>query len=221
MTKILIATPAFGGNVCSSYTESLINTCLLLSKNNINFEVKFINNQIVTRARNMLSYIFMENNSFTHMMFIDADIVWKANDVLNLLEHKLECVIGVYANKGYSWNNDKLKIDPSSSIDYSNNEIPPNENLISINRAATGFMLLTKSALYRIENDIDRFFLPIDDKLVMVYNYFDCNVVQHNYLTEDYYFSYLFKKNGGAIYADKRIVLGHIGSHVYGSLIKP
>ena len=121
MTKILIATPAFGGNVCSSYTESLINTCLLLSKNNINFEVKFINNQIVTRARNMLSYIFMENNSFTHMMFIDADIVWKANDVLNLLEHKLECVIGVYANKGYSWNNDKLKIDPSSSIDYSNN----------------------------------------------------------------------------------------------------
>ena len=221
MTKILIATPAFGGNVCSLYTESLINIFLLLSKNNIEFEIKFINNQIVTRARNMLCYIFMENNSFTHMMFIDADIVWKANDILNLLEHKLECVIGVYANKGYNWNNDKLKIDPSSSIDYSNNEILPNENLISINRAATGFMLLTKSALSRIENDIDRFFLPMDDKLVMVYNYFDCNVVEHNYLTEDYYFSYLFKKNGGAIYADKRIVLGHIGPHIYGSLIKP
>ena len=58
-------------------------------------------------------------------------------------------------------------------------------------------------------------------KQIKVYNYFDCNVVNHNYLTEDYYFSHLFNKNGGQIYADKRIVLHHIGSHSYGSLIKP
>ena len=48
----------------------------------------------------------------------------------------------------------------------------------------------------------------------------DCNVVDNDYLTEDYYFSYLFNKNGGKIYADKRIQLKHIGMHEYGELIK-
>ena len=222
MTKILIATPAFGGNVCSSYTESLIHTSLLLLKNNIDFEIKFINNQIVTRARNMLSHIFMNNDSFTHMLFIDADIVWTPTDVLKLIENDLECVIGVYANKGYIWQHDKLVVNPSSVFNNMNNIEPPNENLVSISKAATGFMLLTKAALTRIQNDVDTFFLPNDDgkELSQLYNYFDCNVVNNNYLTEDYYFSYLFIKNGGHIYADKRIVLGHIGSHIYGSLIK-
>ncbi len=52
--KIFIATPCYGGLVYSSYTQSLLYTCMLLSSKNIKFEVKFINNQIVTRARNML-----------------------------------------------------------------------------------------------------------------------------------------------------------------------
>ena len=89
-----------------------------------------------------------------------------------------------------------------------------------VDLAATGFMLLTKSALKRIEPDIETFYLPGDNgQPCEVYNYFDCNVVNKNYLTEDYYFSFLFKKNGGAIYADNSIVLYHIGTHKYGELI--
>ena len=87
MTKILIATPAYNGQVCSKYTESLIYTCFVLSNFKIQFEIRFINNQIVTRARNMLSSIFMENKSFTHMMFIDADIVWSPLDLKKLIDH--------------------------------------------------------------------------------------------------------------------------------------
>lgn len=220
MTKILIATPAYGGNVCAAYTESLLYTCIILSQKNIEFQVKFINNQIVTRARNMLAYNFMKEESFTHMLFIDADVVWSPQHVLMLLEHDLECSIGIYPNKHYEWRDNKLTLNPSSVVDKTSCYEIPNENLIKIEKAATGFMLLKKSALKRIESDIEKFVLPSSTGDVELYNYFDCNVVDNDYLTEDYYFSYLFKKNGGEIYADKRINLLHIGNHQYGSLIK-
>jgi hypothetical protein len=215
--KLLIATPAYCGLVCSDYTQALLYTCMLLSKNNIQFEVKFINNQIVTRARNMLCSIFMDDSSFTHMIFIDADVVWTPTDVLMLLEHNLECVIGIYPNKKYYWDAGKLTIFPSSVVDKSDTK---NGKLIKIEKAATGFMLLKKSALERIKKDIETFILPGANGNVILYNYFDCNVVNNDYLTEDYYFSYLFNKNGGTIYADTRINLLHIGNHQYGSIIK-
>lgn len=218
MTKILIATPAYDGKVCSAYTESLLQTCIMLSHRNIMFEVKFINHQIVTRARNMLCAIFMDDNSFTHMIFIDADVVWQPSHVLMLLEHNLECVIGIYPNKKYYWVDNKLTLQPSSQI-----VLPPNvsDNLIMIKHGATGFMMLTKSALCRIQGDIETFILPsVNNERHTLYNYFDCNVVDNDYLTEDYYFSFLFTKNGGKIYADTRVNLCHIGSHRYGELIK-
>lgn len=215
--KILIATPAYGGQVCANYTESLLYTCKFLDKLQIEHEIKFINNQIVTRARNMLSSIFMENKSFTHMLFIDADIVWNPLDVKKLIDHNLECVIGIYPNKQYKKKNDKLFLLPSSKV-YQPFECK--DNLVRIEYGATGFMLLKREALERIQNDIETFNLPSgkDGEMIKLYNYFDCKVINNDYLTEDYYFSYLFNKNGGIIYADRTIHLRHIGAHEYGEL---
>lgn len=215
--NVLIGTPAYGGMCCTAYTESLLYTTMFLSQKNINFQVKFINNQIVTRARNMICSIFMEDDSFSHLLFIDADVQWSPEHVMMLIEHDLECVIGVYPNKQYYKINGDIKLNPSSVFAKPNME---KDNLIKIDKAATGFMLLKKSALIKIQKDIDTFILPNSEKKdIVLYNYFDCNVVNNNYLTEDYYFSYLFNKNGGEIWADIRIVLGHIGSHTYGELI--
>ena len=220
---LLIATPAFGSQIYTPYVESLIQTCGLLSVKNIRWSVKFINNQLVTRARNMLSSMFLENKDFTHMIFIDADIMWNPIDILKLLSYQLECVVGVYPNKGYFWKDDKLIMQPSSRFMKTTNvqelKHPIHSNLIKMNQVATGFMLLTKSALLRIKHEVDYFYLD-NNKDTKIYNYFDCNVVNHDYLTEDYYFSYLFNKNGGEIYADMTIKLMHFGPHGYGSLIK-
>tara|TARA_B100000886_G_scaffold219131_1_gene152151 strand:- start:727 stop:1407 length:681 start_codon:yes stop_codon:yes gene_type:complete len=216
-TKVLIGTPAYGGMCCTAYTEALLYTTMYLSQKNINFNVKFINNQIVTRARNMICSIFMDDESYTHLLFIDADIKWSPEHVIMLLEHDLECVIGVYPNKQYYKIKDDIKLNPSSQ--FASPQIE-NNNLVKINKAATGFMLLKKSALIKIQKDVETFILPNSEgKDIELYNYFDCMVVDKNYLTEDYYFSHLFNKNGGEIWADKRIVLGHIGSHTYGELI--
>ena len=224
---LFIATPCYNAQVTSKYTESLIDTCNFLNEKNIKHTVKFINNQIVTRARNMLAHNFMNSElNFTHMLFIDADIIWKPQDVMNLLEHDLECVIGVYPNKHYyvSKNESGKNINIlSSSQLYQPLQIKEdNENLIKVEFAATGFMMLKKAGLKKIESHIQTFMLPHNDinreKYENVYNYFHYNVVNSQYLTEDYHFSLLLNKNSGEIYADKRIVLLHTGNHDYGSL---
>lgn len=217
--KILIGTPAYNGICCTGYTESLLYTIVLLSQFNIIAHVKFINNQIVTRARNMICSLFMENESYTHLLFIDADIKWNPHDVIKLLNHNLECSIGLYPNKRYFLNNNKFCLNCSSQFEDLSNNNNNNNNLVKITRAATGFMLLKKSALIKIQNSIETFYLPDDNgKNILLYNYFDCNVVNNDYLTEDYYFSYLFIKNGGEIWGDKTIKLIHIGNHNYGEL---
>lgn len=216
--KILIATPAYGGQVYSRYTESLVYTCFFLKMNNIDFELKYINNQLVTRARNMCSSIFLQDKTFTHMMFIDADVVWQPQDVKKLLDHDKECVIGVYPNKEYFWQQDNLSLAPSSVIENPN-EI--NEGLVKVKYGATGFMLLARNALERIKDKVETFFLPgSNGEQVELHNFFDCKVVDHDYLTEDYYFSYLFNESGGQIYADTSISLTHLGTHEYGSILK-
>jgi hypothetical protein len=224
---LFIATPCYNSQVTSKYTESLINTCNFLNEKNIKHTVKFINNQIVTRARNMLAHNFMDSElNFTHMLFIDADIIWKPQDVMNLLEHDLECVIGVYPNKQYYVSKHEsgknINILSSSQLYQPIQIKEDNENLIKVEFAATGFMMLKKAGLKKIESCIQTFTLPLDNindgKYENVYNYFDCNVVNSKYLTEDYHFSLLLNKNGGEIYADKRIVLLHTGNHDYGSL---
>lgn len=216
--KILIATPAYGGLVYSRYTESLVYTCFMLKMMNIDFELKYINNQIVTRARNMCSSVFLEDSSFTHMLFIDADVVWNPIDVKKLISHNKECVVGLYPNKQYYWNNNVLTLNPSSVYDT---PITTEGDLIKLKSAATGFMLLKRSALEKIKKDVDIFYLPgSNGERVKLYNFFDCEVVDEDYLTEDYYFSYLFIKNGGEIFADTTIKLTHMGTHEYGSLLK-
>lgn len=219
--RIFIATPAYNSQVYSNYTESLLQTCFMLASLNIDFEIKFINNQIVTRARNMLSYLFLENTNNTHMLFIDADILWNPADVKKLIDHDLEFVIGIYPNKKYHLNNNKLHLLPSSIIHNEvNNELNNEKSLIKVKHAATGFMMIKRSALERVKHDVETYYLPDNNgKNVEIYNFFDCNVINNDYLTEDYYFSYLFNKNGGEIYADTSINLHHMGIHQYGELI--
>jgi len=217
--KILIATPAYGGLVYSKYTQSLVLTCEMLRAYNIDYQLHYINNQIVTRARNMCCSVFLDDKNTTHMLFIDADISWNPKDVLKLIQHDKDCVVGIYPNKGYYYDiNNNLTMNPSSVV---KKPITENGNLIELEYAATGFMLIKRNALEKLKPSVEQFNMPTgSDPNKQIYNFFDCNVVDNSYLTEDYYFSYLLKKTGEKIYADKTISLTHIGTHDYGSLIK-
>jgi hypothetical protein len=109
--KLYILAPCFGGMCYVNFTICLINTMKVLEKYGIKLGIEFCkNDSLITRARNNLVAKAMNDETMTHMIFIDNDITWEPMDVIKLLISDKPIVGGVYPLKKYNW--DKLVTDP-------------------------------------------------------------------------------------------------------------
>ena len=180
---------------------------------------------LISRARNAAAAGFLNHPTATHMLFIDSDIAFESNDVFKLIDQNKEVICGAYPKKTI----DQKKID---EIIKAYGSLPPNyESLCTnfaaeitknedstIDYAATGFMLIKKSALKKIidkfpeikyKNDITSYAHYGDN----FYNFFPCEVnpKTKKYESEDYGFSRLWRETGGKIYLEKSCSLTHFG----------
>ena len=57
-----------------------------------------MNESLITRARNLLAHTFLQSNS-THLMFIDADIGFNANDIISMINVDKDIICGIYPKK--------------------------------------------------------------------------------------------------------------------------
>lgn len=83
--KLFVSTPMYGGMCAGLYTRSMTDLTGLCVKYGI--EMKFyclFNESLITRARNYCVDEFMRSDS-THMLFLDSDIGFNANDVIAML----------------------------------------------------------------------------------------------------------------------------------------
>ena len=165
----MVATPAYGGLVGVPYHISnidLINRCASLQ---ISIRHCLIENEsLITRARNNIIKIFMES-PIDHLIFIDADIKFAADDVITLLalcDEKNPVVCAGYAKKGIKWDlvtsAVKHGVKPEDLSNFIDNPVfnfIPNDtgvhrfNLnepIEVLDSGTGFMMIHKSAIKRM-----------------------------------------------------------------------
>jgi len=83
--SLFLATPMFGGTCYGNYTRGIADLTTLCVKYGIELRLHFMYNEsLVQRARNYCTDEFLRSPC-THMMFIDADIGFDANDVIALL----------------------------------------------------------------------------------------------------------------------------------------
>jgi hypothetical protein len=98
--KILLATPAHGGQVCVGYHESVVNTLMFFKTEypGIVFVPKIISVALLPVARDILASIALNDPSYTHLLFIDADMGFKPELIAKLVAFQ-EDVAGVIAPK--------------------------------------------------------------------------------------------------------------------------
>ena len=82
--RLMVATPLYGGAEVD-YLRGVIGLTGLAEKDGVAVNFAFVsNNASISRARNMLAGAFLQSDA-THLMFLDADIGFVPEQVLNLL----------------------------------------------------------------------------------------------------------------------------------------
>lgn len=107
--SIFVGTPMFGG-VCTGYfSKAMCDLSKLCEKYGIKLEIYYLfNESLIQRARNYIVDTFLRS-SCTHLMFIDADILFNPKDILLLLAiqtsdpEKYNVITGPYAKKVIAW----------------------------------------------------------------------------------------------------------------------
>jgi hypothetical protein len=171
--SIFVGTPMYGGNAHGLYTKSCTDLAILCTKYGIDVKFYYLfNESLVQRARNYVVDEFMRSEC-THLMFIDADIGFRAKDVLSLLgiqisePKKYDVVTAPYPKKTIAWEKIKKAVELGKAdenpffLDYyaADFVFNPVQNVksfridepIEVGEAGTGFMLIPKETFKKYE----------------------------------------------------------------------
>ena len=102
---LVIGTPMYGGMCTSEYTQSLLNLSESANKSEgVKLTTIFLGNEsLIQRGRNTIAHHFMELPDATHLLFIDADIKFRTEDIVKMIQADKSLIIGPVALKGYNW----------------------------------------------------------------------------------------------------------------------
>lgn len=167
----------------------------------------------VARSRNQLTADFIAGD-FTHLLFIDCDLIFSAEHVIRIVSHNLPIVGGLYPKK------------QEGPIEWVLNSLPntePDEDgLHEVRYIGTGFMCIRRDVIEKMIHrlgpqieftaDYGQRRVEYDLWPMGVYTYPDKS---RRYLSEDWYFCQRLADLGGAIFADTRIIVKHIGPAIY------
>ena len=209
-TKLMVATPAYGGKVHVDYLHSVMSFKTLPG-----LEVSCVtlgNDSLITRARNNLFSMFVHSDA-DYMFFMDADIGFSQDSLQKLLNHRLDIVCGTYRLK-----NPEVYLVTTKTIDTS--QFP----LVEVEHSGTGLMLISKKLTMDVvewakkTNNVytDNMVYTqntVDEKRREIYDVFKTEIDTEKgiYLSEDYYFCKLVRELGYKIYVDFSCPSAHNG----------
>ena len=172
--KLLIATPVYGGLMYTGCAKSLMQTAVAFTKLDISFNFVCTEKEsLIQRARNFMVAAFLTDKEATHLLFIDADITFSWQSIVQLLLADKEVSGGIYPKKGYNFDKirarlaEKPDIDAdllsALSLDYVFNphlekdekgqvgmRMEQSTNMIRVKDFGTGFMMIKKSAILKM-----------------------------------------------------------------------
>ena len=189
--------------------KSLIVTIASLQRNNVQWHLQMeIGSALVHHARSKIVQSFIESDC-THLMWIDADMVWQADDILRLLliGKALDCV-----SAGYREKNDTGSFQVE--LDIRNGQVEANDlGCVPIKSAGLGFTMMSRKLVKALYEDAEktRFFgRPEESRYV-----FRLENTEHGAGGEDILLFHDIHRLGFQTWLDPTIALGHIGTKIY------
>lgn len=231
---IVVGTPCYGGMMCTEYTQSLLalkEACLL---NNIELTCIFVGNEsLVQRARNTIAHHFLAIKDATHLIFIDADQRFRADDIAKMIMADKALIAGPVPMKGINWD----RVRKGAVLNHPNlaaltgifnlnkleghDMVSPDEPF-QVEHIGTGFMMIRRDVFETLIPHTHTYTnsggsVPDGTE---VYDFFRVQVENGQLLSEDYHFCHEYRKHGGTVWAAPWCELGHFGAYCFSGAYK-
>jgi hypothetical protein len=208
--NVMIGTPAYGGMVHSDF----VNALLRYQQMQISFALMTIGNEsLITRARNTIISEFHARTEFSHLLFLDADVLLPADALKRLLSANRDVIGAAVALKGRN---------PDGSRIFNVGRMMGEDALLhTVERIGTAALLLSRKAVdalvadartdsrvYRRGNDVR----GIELRAAVQYDIFRVGVVEDEYLSEDFWVCRELRRLGFNVCLDPTIVTRHSGT---------
>lgn len=164
----------------------------------------------IGRCRNDLAHKFLENREFTHILYIDSDIVFSFDQVEKLLSHDEDIVGGYYFKKceGQA----QPVCNRLSTVDE------PNERgLVKMKYMGTGFLRISRKVFEVMAQEMPELEYVCDsDNKTLKHDFWRMGVVagpdgKKRWLSEDWQFCQFALDLGFDVWADAQCILRHTG----------
>ncbi len=243
--SIFLAVPMFGGNCTGFFAKSTTDLATICAKYGIDIKFYYLfNESLVQRARNYCVDEFLRSTC-THLMFIDADIAFNANDVLSLLgiqvsyPDKYHVLTAPYPKKTIAWEKIQSAVQKNMTqnpfelatyaSDFVFNLVKGSSSFridepVEVSEAGTGFMLIPRTTFEVYEKAYPEYKYKPDHTRTTNFDgsrdimaYFDCGIdpETRRYLSEDYFFCWNLRKIGISVHMCPWVKLNHIGSYTF------
>jgi hypothetical protein len=228
---LVIGTPMYGGMCTSEYTDSLLKLSEAANKSNVKLTTIFLGNEsLIQRGRNTIAHHFMNLPDATHLLFIDADLKFRTEDIVKMIKADKELIIGPVPLKGYDWEeirqravNGEDDIGRTGGVFNINHlpgiEMEDEETPFEIEHGGNAMMMIRRDCLEALEPHTPIYTnggrsLP-DGVEIKDYFRVEVDPERKHLLSEDYFFCHSYRQIGGKVWCAPWCQIGHFGSHLF------
>jgi hypothetical protein len=234
----------YGGMCAGFYTQSIIQLLTTCQANGVDAEFSFMfNESLITRARNSLTHTFMKTDC-SHLMFIDSDIKFRAEDVIHMIRAEKDIICGIYPKKEINWHSVKAAMDRGVPFDqlkshtgsfvvnlvnYVGEVTVPVNQPVEIFNGGTGFMLIKREVFDKLGESVPSYSNDVVDlggkmkQSEPIKEFFTTSIEPgtNRLLSEDYHFCRIWRESGGQVHAAPWCQLAHIGTYTFEGQLTP
>lgn len=209
--NLLIGTPAYGGMMHADYVASLLG----YQASGIRFSLMTIGNEsLITRARNTILSEFVVHEEFSHLLFLDADVLLPAAGLARMIGYGKHVIGAPVALKARTFEGGRI-----FNVGNACGEDGP---LLLCDRIGTAALMLSRDAVASLVEDArteghvyshgTTALLGTPLQARIFYDVFRVGVVDDEYLSEDFWVCRTLRRLGYAIHVDATVVTQHSGA---------
>ena len=233
--RLFVATPCYGGLVTQRYMQCMFAFLQYSASVGVSVQLELLGYEsLITRGRNTLVTKFLDDPSLTHLMFIDADIGFEADQILRMLAFEQDVVAGMYPLKVLEWKAEAIdRLRAGEALEQAplrfvgtpcdGNERQSQDGFVTASYAGTGFMLIKRCVFEKMIQHYTHLRYTAAHTAAAPslspnqYALFDCiiDAKSGEYLSEDYAFCQRWRALGGKVWLDTESRLMHIGPHEF------